>query len=69
MVRFNLIVPRTGAKDEAAFRVSGKPTAIDVETFPGGGEPSAVKFDFCSASVGGAGAVETAGLFMLRSSL
>lgn len=39
-------------------------TGIEVETLPGGGEPSAVKSDFCSVSDFGAGTGVAAGLFM-----
>ena len=62
--RFSLIVPRTVAMGGVAFPCSGELTGIDVETFPGGGEPSAVKSDFCSASVFAGGAGATAGLFI-----
>lgn len=43
---------------------SAERSGIDVETLPGGGEPSAVKSDFCSASDFEAGTGVTAGLFM-----
>jgi hypothetical protein len=42
---FSVIVPRTGRWVGAAFPGSGELTGVDVETFPGGGEPSAVKSD------------------------
>jgi hypothetical protein len=64
--RLSLIVPRTVAWGGFAAPNSGELTGIAVETFPGGGEPSAVKSDFCSASVFATGTGVTAGLFMSR---
>jgi hypothetical protein len=66
--RFSAIVLRTGRPRGVAASASGDPTGFDVETFPGGGEPSAVKSDFCSASVfatgTGTGTGTATGLFM-----
>ena len=62
---FSVIVPRTGRWVGIAVFECGRPTGVDVETFPGGGEPSAVKSDFCSASVLATGAGMTTGLSML----
>lgn len=63
-MRFSVIVSRTGRSVGASFCGSGESTGIDGETFPGGGEPSAVKSDFCSASVFATGTGATTGLFM-----
>ena len=62
--RFSLIVARTGRWVGDACSGSDELTGADVATFPGGGEPSAVKCDFCSASVLATGTGVTAGLFM-----
>lgn len=64
--RFSVIVPRTGRWVGVADFECGEPAGVDVETFPGGGEPSAVKSDFCSASVLATGAGMITGLFMSR---
>jgi hypothetical protein len=61
---FSVIVPRTGRWVGAAVPDSGERTGVDVETFPGGGEPSAVSSDFCSASVFAIGTGLTTGSFM-----
>lgn len=53
-----------GRRSGLALAGSADWSGIDVETLPGGGEPSAVKSDFCSASDFGAGTGVTAGLFM-----
>jgi hypothetical protein len=64
--RLSLIARRAVAGRGLAAPESGAPTGIAFETFPGGGEPSAVKSDFCSARVFAMGAGVTAGLFMPR---
>ena len=53
-----------GRRGGVAFACSAAVSGTDVETLPGGGEPSAVKSDFCSDSVFGSGTGVTAGLFM-----
>lgn len=53
----HLLIRRPGALPFAAGTVFGASCAVagfDVETFPGGGAPSAVKSDSCSARVAGA---------------
>ena len=62
--RFSVIVARTGRWVGDALCGSGELTGVDVETFPGSGEPSAVKSDFCSASVFATGTGVTAVLVM-----
>jgi hypothetical protein len=62
--RFSVIVARTGRSAGVACSGSGEPAGVDVETFPGGGEPSAVKSDFCCASVFATGTGATTGLLM-----
>lgn len=49
--RFNLIVARAGTGGGLARPGSVGVTGTDAETFPGGGEPSAVKRVSCCASV------------------
>ena len=61
---FSVIVPRTGRCAGVTFAGSVRWTGIDVATFPGGGDPSAVKSDFCSASVFALGTGLTTGSFM-----
>lgn len=61
---FSVIVARTGRWVGAAFPGLGDLTGVDVETFPGGGELSAVKSDFCSASVFAMGTGFTTGSFI-----
>jgi hypothetical protein len=54
--RFNLLIPRMGGLAAGTFcGASCAVAGFDVETFPGGGDPSAVKLDFSSASVASAG--------------
>ena len=62
--RFSVMVPRTCRWVGVAVFGSGELTGVDVETFPGGGEPSAVKSEFCSASVLATGTGMTMDLFM-----
>jgi hypothetical protein len=64
--RLSLIVPLTLAGGGLATPNPGALAGIAVETFPGGGEPSAVKSDFCSVSVSATDSGVTAGLFMPR---
>jgi hypothetical protein len=62
--RLILLVPRLdvdGGRDAANL---GGVAGIAVATMPGGGEPSAVKSDFCSVSVFATGKGLIAGLFM-----
>lgn len=61
---FSVIVARTGRGVGAAFSGLGDLTGVDVQTFPGGGEPSAVKSEFCSASVFAMGTGLTTGFFI-----
>jgi hypothetical protein len=68
VTRFSVIVPRTGRGVVAAFPGSGELKGVDVETFPGGGEPSAVKSDVCSASVFAIGTGLTTRFFMSMTS-
>lgn len=63
-LRFSVIVARTGRWVGVAVSGTGELTGVDVATFPGGGEPSAVKSEFCSASVLATGAGLMTGLFM-----
>ena len=42
VIRFSVIVARTGRWVRVAFSGSGELAGVDVETFPGGDEPSAV---------------------------
>lgn len=63
-IRFSVIVARTDCLAGVPLSGSGESTGVDVETFPGGGAPSAVKSDFCSASVFATGTGATTGLFM-----
>lgn len=62
----SMIVPRTVAGGGLGAPTSGELTGIAEQTFPGGGEPSAVKSGFCSASVFATGTGVTAGLFLPR---
>lgn len=62
--RFSLVFLRTGAGGELAFPDAGELIGNDVETFPGGGEPSAVKSTFCSASVFDVGTGKAAAFFI-----
>jgi hypothetical protein len=62
--RFSVIVALTGRWVGDAFSGSDELTGVDVATFPGGGEPSAVKSEFCSTSVLATGAGMMTGLFI-----
>ena len=62
--RFSVIVALTGRLGGNAFSGSDELIGVDVATFPGGGETSAVKSEFCSASVFARGAGMMTGLFI-----
>lgn len=63
--RFSLDVARTRAGCGVAFASSGEQIGNDVETYPDGGEPSAMKSVFCSASSFDTDTGATAGLHLL----
>jgi hypothetical protein len=60
------IVARTGYRSGAAFSGSDELIGGNVATLPGGGEPSAVKSDFWSASDFVTGMGVMTALFMLK---
>jgi hypothetical protein len=62
--RFSFSVRRPGRAGGLVFAGVDSASGIDVETLPGGGEPSAVKSDFCSAKVLATGSDVSRGLFM-----
>lgn len=62
--RFSVIVPLQAECRPVVFTLSDSTTDTDVATGPGGGEPSAVKSDFCSVRVFATGSGRAVTLFM-----
>lgn len=62
--RSGLITVRAGAGGGSGCRAGEGRSGKDVETFPGGGEPSAVKSAFCWVSVFNAGEAGDADFFI-----
>jgi hypothetical protein len=65
-VRGPLVFPCPACEGAGTLCGSSVSAGMAVETWPGGGEPSAVKLLFCSASVGGLGSGDAVGFFMAR---